>query len=149
MATNSPVFIVGRDVSVILIAPNNQRFDVTNLTMFTMKPEYTVAVCRPLNTPPGEKHLPSGWRGDFSFERKDATNDKIFLSIEQGWWNAGSAQGGVGNTGSCTVFVNEVNGSRTVMQWEGVAIWQESFLDASQDKPVPQKIGMFASKRTK
>ena len=142
------VFVVGRDVQAVLVGPGNVgRFDLTNLTSFDVKPQYKVATCEPLNSPPAERALPSGHRITFNIDRRDGTNDRLFLAIETGWWARGSADGGTGSNGMLTVFINEVNGGQTREQYSGISVRMSNKGDVRQDSPLKQTIEVFASRR--
>jgi hypothetical protein len=147
MAAGGTIFSVGRDVQAVLIAPNGTRIDLTNLTDFDIKPQYKMAVSDALNRPPAHRALPSGHTGTFNIDRRDGTNDLLFVLIEQAWWAFGSADNGTGSTGSLLVQITEIGGGVTTQQYLGVSLWLENAGSIKQDSPIKQTIGMFASQR--
>ena len=141
------IFVVGRDVQAVLVAPNGVRIDLTNLTDFDVKPKYKRAECEPLNVPPAVRMLPSGHEGTFNIDRRNPANDLLFTAIEQAWWAVGSADNGTGSTGLLTVFITEVGGGTTTEQYSGLSVWLENKGTIKQDSPIKQTIGFFASQK--
>jgi hypothetical protein len=138
-------FNVGKDVQLVLIAPNGQRVDLTNITDFDAKPQYKTARSDLLNNPPIERYLPAGHMISFSIDRRDGTNDRLFSQIEQNWWANGSADLGTSNQGQAFAYITETNGTQTTWQFTGVALKLTNRGDVKTDSPIKQKIEGFAS----
>jgi hypothetical protein len=126
---------------------NGFSIQFNNLTDWDVKPEFKTARCDPMNSPPGEKMLPSGHRGTFSVDRQDGTNDANFTAIENGYWLLGSSFPGLGNGGTFTKTTTEVSGAQTVEQYIGVCCWLSDSGSYKQDSPVKQKISMYAAQK--
>lgn len=137
-------FTVGRDCSLVVIAPNGTRLDISGMVDFSWTPEYQNAKSAPLNTPPMERFLPAGHRLKVSIDRNTPTNDALFSQIEAGWWAVGSIDPGTSNNGSFFIYINEISGAQSVLQFGGVSMKLTSGGDFKTDSPVKQTIECFA-----
>jgi len=133
-------FTVGRDGQAVLIAPNGTRFDLSKITNFQHTSEYQTVTSRPLNTPKQERYLPDGHRLKFDLDRRDATNEAVFKAIEQGWWTIGTADPGTSPSGTCYIYINEIDGSQTTHQFSGVTLKFGGIGDWKTESAVKQTI---------
>jgi hypothetical protein len=140
-------FTVGRDCSAVAIAPNGVRIDLSGLTDYDWTPEYKQARSDPLSSPPMERFLPSGHRLKFSLDRMGPANEALFVQIENGWWNAGSADPGTSNNGSVTIFIIETSGARTVSQFTGISMKLTAGGSFKTDAAIKQTIECFAQRK--
>lgn len=140
-------FSVGRDVQAVLIGPNGARFDFTNLTGFDWTPQYKDVRSEPLNGPPIERNLPTGHRLKFMIDRNGPTNDVIFTNIEALWWAVGSSDPGTSANGSAFVYINESDGSQTIMIFGGLSVKLTEGGNFTVDNPVKQTIEAHAQRK--
>jgi hypothetical protein len=140
MATST--FNLGRDSSVVVIAPTGQRIDFSIVTGFDAKQTVHQLRIKPLTGPPQGVDIPDGWTGSFEIERGSSAADDLFSSIEQGFWATGAL-----GIGQIFQYIQEVNGSTSTYQYDGVAMHLSDAGSYKADASVKQTIAFFASTR--
>jgi len=135
-------FNLGKNVSLVLLAPNGSRVDLTILTAFKASQKIHDLVVHPLSGPPIGQYLPAGWEGEFTIERGNAAVDNLFIQIESGFW----AGGDVG-TGSIYQYVAERDGSQSTYQFDGVTMQHSDTGEWKAESSVKQTVKFFASTR--
>ena len=140
MPTNT--FNLGKDCTVVLIAPTGQQVTLSIVEGFDAKQAVHSLRIRPLNGPPQGADLPDGWNGSFTVERGSSAADDLFSQIEQGYW-----AGGVFGIGQVFQYVTEVNGSTSTYQFDGVTMHLSDAGSWKADSSVKQTISFFASTR--
>lgn len=136
-------FNLGKDVQVIVIAPNGQRLDLAVVTEFTARQTIQNVKIMPLNGPPQAYHLPSGWEGTITVDRANPVADRAFSEIERQFWAGGSF-----NTGTIYQYINERDGSVSGFQYNNATMNLSQIGDWRAETPVRQTIDFFASTRT-
>lgn len=140
MPTNT--FNLGKDCSLVVIAPTGQRIDLSIVMDFDAKQQVHQIRIDPLNGPPQGVDVPRGWNGTFGIERATSAADDLFSTLEQGFW-----AGGVLGNGQIFQYVQEVNGSTSTYQFDGVAMHLSEAGNYKADNSVKQTISFFASTR--
>lgn len=140
MPTNT--FNIGRDTSLVLIAPTGARVDLSLVTGFQAKQNVHSLRVRPLTGPTQGADIPDGWDGSFEIERGSSTADDLFAQIESGFWATGTL-----GIGQIFQYVNEVNGSTSTYQYDGVTMHLSNAGDWKSDATVKETIAFFASTR--
>lgn len=133
---------IGKDTTITILY-NGVRVDLPDITMFDSKPEYKVQRTDPLNGPPRETPIPSGWRISISCDRDGPALDALFNSIETAFWTTGAT-----GTGSIYQIIKEVDGTTTTYEFQGVGLKLDDPGSWSAETTVKQKISGFASVRT-
>lgn len=140
MPTNT--FSLGKDSSLVVIAPTGQRIDLSQITGFDAKQRTHNVTVRPLNGPPQAAYVPDGWEGSFEIERGTSAADDLFATIESNFWSGGAL-----GVGQVFQYVNEVNGSQSTYQYDNVTMRLGDAGNWKADASVKQKIDFFASTR--
>lgn len=140
MPTNT--FNLGKDCTVVCIAPTGSRVDFSIVEGFEAKQQVHNLTIRPLNGPPQAAHLPDGWTGSFMIERASSAADDLFAQIEQGYWS-----GGTFGIGQVFQYINEVNGSQSTYQFDGVTMHLSETGNWKADSSVKQTVTFYASTR--
>lgn len=140
MPTN--VFSLGKDCSLVAIAPTGQRLDLSVVTGFEARQSVHQLRIRPLNGPPQGADIPDGWTGSFEVERGSSAADDLFATIESAFW-----AGGILGVGQIFQYVNEVNGSQSTYQFDGVTMHLSEAGSWKADSAVKQTVQFFASTR--
>ena len=135
-------FNIGRDSSLVLIAPTGQRIDLSIVTGFESKQAVHQLRVRPLTGPPQGADIPDGWNGSFEVERGSSAADDLISTIESGFW-----AGGTIGTGQVFQYIQEVNGSQSTYQYDGVTLHLSEAGNYKADATVKQTISFFASTR--
>jgi hypothetical protein len=136
-------FSLGKDVSVVVIAPNGQRLDLSIVTEFTARQTIQNVKIMPLNGPPQAYHLPSGWEGTITIDRANGIADRAFAEIERQFWAGGSF-----GTGTIYQFVTERDGSQAGFQYNNATMHLAETGDWKAESQVRQTVSFFASTRT-
>jgi hypothetical protein len=137
-------FNVGRDCTVVLIAPTGARTDLEIVSGFEAKQDTTKVRIRPLNGPPLGADLPNGWNGSFDIERGNSNADDLIWQIESGYWNVGTI-----GVGQVYQYIAEVNGSTSTYEFTNVTLSLDDSGSYKGDASVKQKISFFASQRNR
>jgi len=140
MATNT--FNLGKDCTLVVIAPTGQRLDLSIVTGFDAKQEVHKLRVKPLNGPPQGADLPNGWDGTFTIERGSSAADDLFSTVETGYW-----AGGVMGVGQIFQYITEVSGSQSCYQFSGVTMSLSDAGNWQADSAVKQTVSFFASTR--
>ena len=135
-------FNLGKDCTLVLIAPTGQQLDLSIVTGFDAKQQVHKLRIKPLNGPPQGADLPDGWEGSVSIERGSNAADNLFSTLESGYW-----AGGVMGTGQIFQYITEVNGSQSVYQFNNVTMSLSDSGHWQPDSAVKQTISFFASTR--
>lgn len=141
MPTNT--FSLGKDVSVIVIAPNGQRLDLSIVVEFTARQTIQNVKVMPLNGPPQNAHLPSGWEGTITIDRANALADRAFAEVERQFWAGGNF-----GTGTIYQYVTERDGSQSGFQFNNASMNLSESGDWRSESSVRQTITFAASTRT-
>lgn len=138
---SSTAFSTGFDCQVVLIGPKG-RVDLSLVTGFSANQTVKTIRVDPLNAPPIEAHLPSGWTGEFMLERNSSAADDFFSNLEQDYW-AGRSIG----FSTLYQYVQEKDESTSTYQYDQVAIHLSDAGSWKAEGSVSQKITFFASTR--
>ena len=133
---------------------SDARFDIHtatgNLTLptllkFSAKKLNKKETVKPLNGLPIHLNFQEdGWEGSFEISRADSTLDDYFAAYEAAYY-AGTNQ----PTGTIQQTINEVNGSPSVYQYQGVVLLFDDAGEFEAEKNVIQKVSFMASTRVK
>ena len=142
--TQNYSFQVGRDISVVLVAPNGTQCDLTGVTDVKWTARYAKVMHEPINTPTQERHLPTGHDFVLTLDRRSNANDVLFNQIEAGYW-AGGYPNGTQNGGQIFVYTTEMDGSTTTEMGTNVSLSMPDRGNAKQTSAIQQTIEGFAS----
>ncbi len=141
---NNSTFNVGRDVSVVLVAPNGTRIDLTGNIEVTWKAIAETVTHEPLNQPTRRRYLPGGHEFSLTLDRRGPSNEAFFNQVESGYW-AGGYPNGSQDGGQIFVYTSEVDGSTTTEMGTNVSLFMADRTTASQKSAIKQTIEGFAS----
>jgi hypothetical protein len=141
MAASDTSFNVGRDCQLVLIGPFG-RIDFKHVTNFTVKQVVDKVRVKPLNGPRLARDLPGGWDGTFVIERANSAADDLASVIETAFWSGAAIPPGV-------LFqnVNEVDGSVSTYQHDGVTVNLSDGGSYQQEQSVKQTVEWSAARR--
>ncbi len=135
-------FSVGKDCQVVVIGPFG-RVDFAHVTAFEAQQLTTsVRIDRMDGTLLGAE-LPKGWQGSFQIDRGSQAVDDFIAQIEQAFFASGSV-----SAGTMYQYVNEVDGSTSTFQYQGVVFKLLSAGLYKGDAAVTQKLEFYASTRS-
>lgn len=134
-------FSVGNDCQLVVVGPFG-RIDLAHVTGFeSSQITRSVRVDRLDGVQLGAE-LPRGWQGSFTLDRGSSAADDFIATIEQAYL-AGQAI----SSGTLYQYVNEVDGSTSTYQYDGVVFKLSAAGQYRGDMPVAQKLEFFASTR--
>jgi hypothetical protein len=140
MALNS--FSTGKDCQVVVLGPFG-RVDLEHVTGFESRQvTASVRVDRMDGTMVGAE-LPKGWDGAFDLERGSSAADDMLAQIEQSYL-AGTTPA----VGTLYQYIDEVDGSVSTYQYNGVVFKFTSSGLYKGDASVKQRLEFFATSRT-
>lgn len=137
-------FNVGRDVAVVVIAPDGTQLDLIGQIEINWRGLYETVTHEPINSPPLRRFLPMGHEFTLTLERRGPDNEALFSQIEQGYW-AGGYPNGTQNAGTIYIYVDEADGGTTTYQGNQVSLMMSERMRARQRTAVGQTIEGFAS----
>lgn len=141
MALNS--FSTGKDCQVVVLGPFG-RVDFDHVTGFESRQvTASVRVDRMDGTMLGAE-LPKGWDGVFDIERGSPAVDDMLSQIEQSYL-AGTTPG----AGTLYQYIDEIDGSTSTYQFNGVVFKLTSAGAYKGDASVKQKLEFFATSRSR
>jgi hypothetical protein len=134
---------------------NDARFDIhtgagkilslPTLTKFTSKKIAKKLTVKPLGGLPIHlSFMEDGWEGSFEVSRADGRLDKYFADMEAAYY-AGANQ----PPGFIQQTINEVDGTVSTYQYQGVVLYYDDAGDYEVEKNVVQKVSFLASTRVK
>ncbi|PHK92919.1 hypothetical protein CR162_21350 [Pseudoroseomonas rhizosphaerae] len=135
-------FDLGRQCRAVLVGPDGAVIQLETVTGFDARQVVQKVRTNPLNGPPQEQQIPSGWEGSFEMSRQGRAADDLFSGMEARFW-AGTP------IPYCTLFqyVTERDGSISAYRYSNVSI---SLADAGSyraTEAVTQRIEFFASQK--
>lgn len=141
MALNT--FSTGKDCQVVVLGPFG-RVDLEHVTGFQSRQiTASVRVDRMDGTMLGAE-LPKGWDGSFEIERGSSSADDLVSQIEQSYLS-----GATPAPGTLYQYVDEVNGSTSTYQFNGVVFKLASAGVYKGDASVKQTLEFFATSRSR
>ena len=141
MALNS--FSTGKDCQVVVLGPFG-RVDFDHVTGFESRQvTASVRVDRMDGTMLGAE-LPKGWEGVFDIERGSPAVDDMLSQIEQSYLS-----GTTPAAGTLYQYVDEIDGSTSTYQFNGVVFKLTSAGAYKGDASVKQKLEFFAISRNR
>lgn len=139
----SSAFSVGRDCQLVVMGPFG-RIDLTHVTGFESHQLTTpIRIDRIDGTQLGAE-LPKGWEGSFELERGGSSVDDFIAKTEAAYL-AGTAV----PTGTLYQYVQEVDGSTSTYQYNGVVFKLVQAGTWRGDQSVKQKLDFFATTRVR
>ena len=133
-------FSIGRDCQLVVMGPFG-RIDLTYVTGFESRQlTQSVRLDRLDGVPMGE--LPKGWEGSFEVERGTSAVDDFMSATEQAFFTQGSLP-----AGTVYQYVQEVDGSTSTYQYNGVVFKLSNSGTWRGDSSVKQKLEFFATQR--
>jgi hypothetical protein len=136
------LFSLGKDCTLVLIAPTGARVDLSIVTAFDSKQTVKTIHVDPLNGPPQEAHLPAGWNGTFTIDRASSAAEDLFTQIEQNYWAGGNF-----GWGQIYQYITERDGSQSTYLYSGVTLYLSESGSWHANDSVKQTITFFASTR--
>lgn len=141
MALNS--FSTGKDCQVVVLGPFG-RVDFDHVTGFESRQvTASVRVDRMDGTMLGAE-LPKGWDGVFDIERGSPAVDDMLSQIEQAYLS-----GTTPAAGTLYQYVDEIDGSTSTYQFNGVVFKLTSAGAYKGDASVKQRLEFFATSRSR
>jgi hypothetical protein len=145
MANNAPAtFNVGRDGQAQIVW-NGTTLQLPNLTSISFTPNFASVKSTPLNNAPLERKLPQGHSIKISFDRTDATIEKVAAAAEAGFWASGTSAGGTSPTNSLFLYITEVSGAQTVRNYMNCAFALSNSGSFTVESAIKMEIDGFAS----
>lgn len=141
MALNS--FNTGKDCQVVVIGPTG-RLDLEHVTGFEAKQVTASVRVDRLDGVILGAELPKGWDGVFELERGSSAADDLLSQIEQSYLN-----GITPAPGTLYQYIDEVDGSTSTYQFNGVVFKLASAGAYKGDASVKQTLEFFASSRSR
>lgn len=136
-------FSIGRDCQLVVMGPAG-RVDLTFVTGFESRQiTHPVRVDR-LDGVPMAAELPRGWEGSFEVERGTSDVDDFIAATEVAYFAGGNLL-----FGTLYQYVNEVDGSTSTYQYDGVVFKLANAGSWKGDASVKQKLEFWASKRAR
>lgn len=137
----SNAFSVGRDCQLVVMGPFG-RVDLTHVTGFeTRQITLPVRIDRIDGTQLAAE-LPKGWDGYFEIERGSSAVDDFIAAIEAAYFS-----NGIIPAGTLYQYVQEVNGSTSTYQFDGVVFKLVQAGLWRGDQSVKQRLEFFAARR--
>lgn len=137
----SNVFSVGRDCQLVVVGPFG-RVDLTHVTGFESRQlTHPIRIDR-IDGVQLAAELPKGWEGAFELERGSSSVDDFIAQIEAAYFN-----GGMVRPGTLYQYVQEVDGSTSTYQYEGVVFKLAQAGTWRGDASVKQRLEFFGVKR--
>ncbi len=141
MALNT--FSTGKDCQVVVLGPFG-RVDLEHVTGFQSRQiTASVRVDRMDGTMLGAE-LPKGWDGSFEIERGSSSADDLVSQIEQSYLS-----GTTPAPGTLYQYVDEVSGSTSTYQFNGVVFKLASAGIYKGDASVKQTLEFYATSRSR
>jgi hypothetical protein len=141
MALNS--FSTGKDCQVVVLGPFG-RVDLEHVTGFESRQvTASVRVDRMDGTMLGAE-LPKGWEGNFDLERGSSATDDMLAQIEQTYLS-----GTTPAPGTLYQYIDEVDGSTSTYQFNGVVFKFASSGLYKGDASVKQRLEFYATSRSR
>lgn len=137
-------FNLGRDCTIVIQTPTG-RLDAQIVTQFDAKQKVKNLRIAPLNGPPIGADLPDGWDGTFQLDRANASVDDYFSNLEQTFWAAGTFPINI----TIYQYVQEVSGSTSTYQYDGVTMHLNETGTWKAEEQVKQTVTFFAATRRK
>ncbi|WP_419757356.1 hypothetical protein [Acidisoma sp.] len=135
-------FNTGKDCQVVVLGPFG-RVDLEHVTGFESRQiTASVRVDRMDGTMVGAE-LPKGWDGSFDIERGSSSADDLVAQVEQSYL--------AGNTpppGTLYQYVDEIDGSTSTYQFNGVVFKLTSAGLYKGDASVKQRLEFYATSRS-
>ena len=134
---------IGKDCSLRILY-NGTITNIRDVTDFQAKAEYKTQRTDPLNGPPRETPIPSGWRISFGADRGSSALDVLFAQIESVFWTTGQI-------GSGTIYqtIQEVDGTTTTWEYSEVGLMYADAGNFTAETTVKQKVTGFSGRRVK
>jgi hypothetical protein len=137
----SNTFSIGRDCQLVVMGPFG-RVDLTHVTGFE---SHQMTVPIRIDRIDGTQlaaELPKGWEGLFEVERGSSAVDDFIARIEATYLANGAVP-----SGTLYQYVQEVDGSTSTYQYEGVVFKLSQAGAWRGDQSVKQRLDFFAAKR--
>ena len=135
-------FNTGKDCQVVVLGPFG-RVDLDHVTAFESRQITTsVRVDRMDGTMVGAE-LPKGWDGSFDMERGSSSADDLVAQIEQSY-----LAGTMPAPGTLYQYVDEIDGSTSTYQFNGVVFKLTSAGLYKGDASVKQRLEFYATSRS-
>jgi hypothetical protein len=135
-------FNTGKDCQVVVLGPFG-RVDLEHVTGFESRQiTASVRVDRMDGTMVGAE-LPKGWDGSFDIERGSSSADDLVAEIEQSYLS-----GTTPAPGTLYQYVDEVDGSTSTYQFNGVVFKLASAGLYKGDASVKQRLEFYATSRS-
>jgi hypothetical protein len=136
-------FTVGRDINVVI---NGQGEGITleGITDFNARPLTTTIKTKPLHGKPQHAYIPDGWEISIKIDRRDASVDDFWNSLENEYYNGDNLP-----AGTIIVTISNSDGSISKYRYEDTVLKVDNPGDFSGDKIVQQSLSGMASSRTK
>jgi len=138
-------YSVGRDVTVVIILPDGTQLRLDKVTSFTAKPEMSKSTVKGLDgvtdTIP---HRDGGWTGSIKTERRSATLDAYFATLEANY-RAGISEG----YSTIQQTIAEPDGSVSQWRFERVTFEFGEAGTWESDKTVSQSVNFTSHGRIK
>jgi hypothetical protein len=135
-------FNTGKDCQVVVLGPFG-RVDLEHVTGFESRQiTASVRVDRMDGTMVGAE-LPKGWDGSFDIERGSSSADDLVAQIEQSYLT-----GTTPAAGTLYQYIDEIDGSTSTYQYNGVAFKLTSSGLYKGDSSVKQRLEFFATSRS-
>jgi hypothetical protein len=139
----SNAFSVGRDCQLVVMGPFG-RIDLTHVTGFDSHQLTTpIRIDRIDGTQLGAE-LPKGWEGSFELERGSSSVDDFIAKTEAAYLSGTAVP-----TGTLYQYVQEVDGSTSTYQYNGVVFKLSQAGSWRGDQSVKQKLDFFATTRVR
>lgn len=133
---------IGKDARFDVVMANGL-LSLPTLLKFTAKKNNKKLTIKPLNGLPIHLNFQEeGWSGEFTVSRADGTLDSYFAQFEATYYANGNQP-----TGNIQQTVNEVDGTVSTYQFQGVCLYFDDAGDYEAEKNVEQKVSWAASTR--
>jgi len=136
-------FSIGRDCQLVVMGPAG-RVDLTYVTAFESRQLTTPVRIDRLDGVPMAADLPKGWEGSFEVERGSSEVDDFIAAAEAAYFAGGNLP-----VGALYQYVNEVDGSTSTYQYDGVVFKLANAGTWKGDAAVKQKLEFWASTRVR
>lgn len=137
----SNAFSVGRDCQLVVMGPFG-RVDLTHVTGFEARQITLPIRIDRIDGTQLAAELPKGWDGYFEIERGSSAVDDFIAAIEAAYFSNGAIP-----AGTLYQYVQEVDGSTSTYQFDGVVFKLAQAGLWRGDQSVKQRLEFFAARR--